>query len=67
MVDVPCFVGIDGAKAPLDVAVRPSGERWAVPNDTSGVVVIDHGGGHVWLLPLPSIAADCLQPCIFQG
>jgi transposase len=38
MVDVPCFVGIDVAKAQLDVAVRPSGERWAVPNDASGVV-----------------------------
>jgi transposase len=37
MSDVPCFVGIDGAKAQLDIALRPSGERWAVPNDTSGV------------------------------
>jgi len=37
MVDVPCFVGIDVAKAQLDIAVRPSGERWAVPHDASGV------------------------------
>ena len=37
MSDVPCFVGIDVAKAQLDIAVRPSGERWIVPNDTSGV------------------------------
>ena len=36
MVDVPCFVGIDVAKAQLDIAVRPSGERWAVPNDAAG-------------------------------
>src|SRR5437899_6014566 len=37
MGDVRCFVGIDVAKAQLDVAVRPSGERWAVPNDAGGV------------------------------
>jgi transposase len=40
MIDGPCFVGIDGAKAQLDVAVRPSGERWAVPNDAGGVVTL---------------------------
>jgi transposase len=37
---VPCFVGIDVAKAQLDIALRPSGERWAVPNDTSGVTTL---------------------------
>jgi len=40
MRDVPCFVGIDVAKAPLDIALRPSGERWAVPNDASGVAML---------------------------
>jgi len=40
MVDVPCFVGIDVAKAQLDIALRPSGERWAVPNDASGVATL---------------------------
>ena len=40
MSDVPCFVGIDVAKAQLDIAVRPSGERWAVPNDADGVVTL---------------------------
>jgi transposase len=40
MSDVPCFVGIDVAKAQLDIAVRPSGERWAVPNDAAGVVTL---------------------------
>src|SRR5437660_8714290 len=40
MVDVPCFVGIDVAKAQLDIALRPAGERWAVPNDTSGVATL---------------------------
>ena len=34
---MPCFVGIDVAKAQWDIALRPSGERWAVANDASGV------------------------------
>ena len=38
--DVPCFVGIDVAKAQWDIALRPSGERWAVPNDASGVTTL---------------------------
>ena len=37
MSDVPCFVGIDVAKAQVDSAVRPAGERWAVPHDVGGV------------------------------
>src|SRR5437899_10989594 len=40
MGDVRCFVGIDVAKAQLDIALRPSGERWAVPNDASGVATL---------------------------
>src|ERR1700675_2203102 len=40
MVDVPCFVGIEDAKAQLDMALRPSGERSAVPNDAGGVVTL---------------------------
>jgi transposase len=40
MSDVPCFVGIDVAKAQLDIALRPCGERWAVPNDASGVTML---------------------------
>ena len=36
-VAVPCFVAIAVAKAQLDIAVRPSSERWAVANDTEGV------------------------------
>ena len=40
MSDVPCFVGIDVAKAQLDIALRPSGERRAVPNDASGVATL---------------------------
>ena len=34
---VPCFVGMDVAKAQVDIAVRPSGARWAVPNDATGI------------------------------
>jgi len=33
-------VGIDVAKAQWDIAVRPSGERWAVPHDAGGVVTL---------------------------
>src|SRR5947199_338694 len=40
MRDRPCFVGIDVATAQLDMALRPSGERWAVPNDASGVMTL---------------------------
>ena len=47
MVDIPCFVGIDVAKAQLDIAQRPSGERWTVPNDADGV-------GTLWNCGRPS-------------
>src|SRR5438552_1005937 len=40
MSDMPCFVGIDVAKAQLDIALRPSGERWAVANDASEVATL---------------------------
>ena len=40
MSDVPCFVGMDVAKAQWDIALRPSGERWAVSNDASGVATL---------------------------
>src|SRR5215470_11380924 len=40
MVDVQCFGGIDVAKAQLDIAVRPTGERWTGPNDAGGVVTL---------------------------
>ena len=33
----PVFVGLDVAKATLDVAVRPSGETWTVANDEAGM------------------------------
>jgi len=33
-------MGIDVAKAQLDIAVRPSGERWTVPNDADGVATL---------------------------
>lgn len=31
------FVGIDVAKATLDLAVEPGGEAWSVPNDAGGI------------------------------
>jgi transposase len=34
------FVGIDVAKAQLDIAVRPTGERWSAPNDEAGIATL---------------------------
>jgi transposase len=34
------FVGIDVAKAQLDIAVRPTGDRWRVTNDEAGIVAL---------------------------
>lgn len=31
------YVGVDVAKTHLDVAVRPTGERWRIPNDDAGI------------------------------
>lgn len=31
------FVGLDVAKASLDLAVRPTGETWSVANEEAGV------------------------------
>jgi transposase len=35
-----CFVGIDVAKAHLDIALRPTGERWAVTNEETGIAAL---------------------------
>jgi transposase len=34
------FVGIDVAKAQLDIAVRPTGERWTIPNDDASITAL---------------------------
>jgi transposase len=34
------FVGIDVATAQLDIALRPTGERWALTNDDAGIAVL---------------------------
>ena len=61
------YVGIDVAKAQVDVAVRPTGQRWVVSYDESGVeelvaqledlgpalVLLEASGG----LELPLVAA----------
>ena len=63
----PRYVGIDVAKAQLDVAVRPTGQRWQAANDEAGtqelvaqvealkpsLVVLEASGG----LELPLVAA----------
>ena len=40
MSTVPVFVGIDIAKDRSDVAVRPTGNRWAVANDDAGITMV---------------------------
>ena len=34
---ISIFVGIDVSKAHLDIAMRPTGERWQVDNDPAGI------------------------------
>ena len=34
------FVGIDVSKMPLDVALRPTEDRWHVSNDEPGIVIL---------------------------
>lgn len=34
------FVGIDVAKAQLDIALRPTGERWEVPNEDASIATL---------------------------
>jgi transposase len=36
----PVTVGVDVAKASLDVAARPGGEAWQVPNDEAGIAAL---------------------------
>ena len=61
------FVGIDVSKAQLDVAVRPTGKRWTLPYDETGIEglipqIVDLGPALVLLeatggLELPLVAA----------
>jgi transposase len=37
MLSPQVFVGIDVAKAQLDMALRPTGTRWTVTNDDAGI------------------------------
>jgi len=36
----PCYVGIDVAKAQLDVAVLPAGTSWRISNDAAGITAL---------------------------
>jgi transposase len=40
MADILMFVGIDVSKAQLDIALRPTGQGWRVPNDDGGITVL---------------------------
>ena len=45
----PRFVGIDVSKAQLDVAVRPTGKRWVLPNDETGIEGLIPQGYRIWI------------------
>ena len=71
MEDSQVFVGIDVSKSCLDVASRPTGEIWQVPNDAGGIidlaqrltgmspslVVLEATGGLEWALTAELAAA----------
>ena len=67
MEEKPRYVGIDVSKAQVDVAVRPTGQRWAASYDETGVgelvsQIVDLGPAMVLLeatggLELPLVAA----------
>ncbi len=71
MEDSQVFVGIDVSKRCLDVASRPTGEVWQVPNDADGIsalaqqltgmspslVVLEATGGLEWALTAELAAA----------
>jgi transposase len=40
MADTPCFVGLDIAKAHVDVCVHPAGECWRVDRDEAGLAAL---------------------------
>lgn len=40
MAEPQIFVGIDVAQAPRDIALRPTGERWAVTNAETGLMAL---------------------------
>ena len=72
MVPSPLFVGIDVAKATLDIAVRPTAETWSAPNDATGIdalvtrlgavaptlIVLEATGGYQGPLVAALAAAD---------
>ena len=74
MPSTPVTVGIDVAKARLDIALRPAGEHWQVTNDEAGVadliarlrplapevVVLEASGG--WELPAAAALAEAGLP-----
>lgn len=76
MPPTPLYVGIDVAKAQLDVAVRPTGDRWAIPNTEAGLqdvrarlaplrpalVLVDASGGLE--LPLVAVLAAADLPVV---
>lgn len=72
MVSSPLFVGLDVAKATLDIAVRPTAETWSAPNEATGMdalvtrlgalapplIVLEATGGYQGPLVAALAAAD---------
>ena len=70
------FVGIDVSKAQVDVAVRPTGKRWTLPYDQTGIEglipqIVDLGPSLVlfeatggWELPLVAALAAAALPVV---
>jgi hypothetical protein len=50
---LPVFIGLDVAKATLEVAVRPSGECWQLANEEAALLP---------LIPTPNTRADARGP-----
>jgi transposase len=73
---MPCFVGIDVANAQLDMALRPTGERWAVANDDAGIaalvkrlqalpptlIVLEATGGYQWAVVAARLPVAVVNP-----
>ena len=76
MESTPRYVGIDVAKAHLDIAVRPTGEQWRVTNDDTGIaelvlqmeglhpslVVLEATGGYELAVVAAGIAVAVVNP-----
>jgi len=57
MTTTPVFVGIDVSKDRLDVALRPTSDRWALANDAPGVAAFSTTSRGLATVPVGSETA----------